>query len=296
MAKNIYRYGGLLLALLGNGVWADEAVSASSASQVAASLATVNGVAITAQDVQFATGPGRMAHGHDASAGSGSKATTLESVIQQEILAQQAVALGLDKDPTYREWVERLEVQLRAFQRKRLADLLLEREVANQSKVSDDEAKVWFDRHAEEVASEIQVLQMLRRDEATLVQALEDIKQGVPFAEVAARGLPELPPDAQKPWDLGYLRWEQIPPFWWEALASLKPGETSGIIRGPGQRYWIIQLLDRRERSGAGYEEMKSKIVERLQAERAQQLQKELPVALRAKAQVVYPTTPAVSQ
>jgi len=170
----------------------------------------------------------------------------LDSIILQELTYQEAMQTGLQNDPGYQEDLQKLENDLIDFKRKSLSRLYYRHEADEKTNVTDEESRAYADKHAYILQHEFNVLQIMLRDETMLKQALMDLQQGEDFADVAARPFPKIPETAHKPWKLGYLNWMQIPPPWWETIGRLKAGETSGIIKGHGNRFWMIKLLDTR--------------------------------------------------
>jgi hypothetical protein len=82
-------------------------------------LATVNGVPITEEDVK--RGSKRVVHGekvHPEATGN-----ILETLVRNELVYQQSLELGLEKNPEYRRKVNEAEAQLRTFKRQEMATL-----------------------------------------------------------------------------------------------------------------------------------------------------------------------------
>lgn len=248
-------------------------------------LVTVNGTPITELDLFYAL---RRSRGHRAKATPESREDVLESIILQELIYQKAVDLGLDTDPKYQEEMRRVEVQVNAFKRKKLADAFFRREIANKAEVSNAEAQEYFAANTARIRTEVNVWQILRRKESLVEQDLNDLKHGISFAEIAKKQYPKLPKTGRQPWDLGYLRWNQVPAAWQNVVYDLKKGETSDIIRGPNQRFWIIQLIDKREKPDLTYEDVKPAIMAILRDEKIQQLRDRTQRELRDKARIVY--------
>jgi len=91
------------------------------------------------------------------------------------------------------------------------------------------------------------------------------------------------------PWDLGYLRWEQIPEAWSDTIDELESGGTSGVIRGPNSRFWIIRLVDKRENPDIEYADVEVKIKEILKSRKVRQFRDDLNAELLQEARVKYP-------
>ncbi len=74
-------------------------------------------------------------------------------------------------------------------------------------------------------------------------QALAKLKDGADFAQVTA-GVSDAK-DALKGGDLGWRSGDSIPPLFLNELQSMKPGETSEVLRSPSG-FHILRLLEKR--------------------------------------------------
>jgi peptidyl-prolyl cis-trans isomerase C len=248
-------------------------------------VATVNGTAITEADIGYVARRGR---GHQQTEAPQDEKQILEDIIDQELIYQRALELGLDADPAYQRRLRSLEAQLNAYKRKWMAEQFHQREIVAQARTSDELARAYFEQHADQIRTEVNVWQILRRDETQIEQVRHELAQGTPFEVVAAEQFPALPPAARKPWDLGYLRWEQLPESWRDVVYDMKPGETSGVVRGLNDRFWIIKLVGERDNPDITYETVKPKLVEMLKQDEIQRLREQTHRALRDKADIVY--------
>ena len=248
-------------------------------------IATVNGKPITDMDLLLNS---RKAGGHQAAGTDADTKKVLEDIILQELASQRAINLGLDADPAYQEELRRMEAQVNAIKRKRLSEVFFQRELIQKTRVSDAEARQYFAEYTVRLRTEIKVWQILRRNENQIEQAKNDLAQGMPFEDVAAKQFPNLPPTVKKPWEMGYLRWNQVPKAWQNVVYDLQVGQTSDIIRGPNNRFWIIKLIDTRENTEVTFEQIKPMIIDVLKNEKARQLREEIIRELRDKARIVY--------
>ncbi len=250
-------------------------------------LVTINDRPIVEADVDLA-----LRGGHDNGAVARRRSGVLENIIQQELARQRAVELGLDADSRYQAELHRMETQLNAFRRRGLSELYFRHEAARHAEVSDAEAKEFFEENSARIRTEFHIRQILVRKEERIEQALMEIKQEASFEEVARKQFPNLPKTAGEPWDLGYLRWTQVPKAWRSVVYGLKDGEVSGVIRGPNHRFWIIQLIDKREDPQITFESVKPIIVRYLKNSKIEALQESTYRDLRASARIVYAKTP----
>ena len=246
-------------------------------------LATVNGAPIREADVRLAM----TRTGHNREMPPEQIGDVLEGVIRQELIYQKAIELGLDADPAYQAEMRRIEAQANAFKRRAMSDLF-RRDLARRAEITEEEARRYFTENAARLRTELHVWQILRRNEGSIEHILKEIRRGAPFEEVAKRQFPNLPETAGEPWDLGYLRWTQVPESWQNVVYGLKKGEVSGVIRGPNNRFWIIKLIEKRENPEIAFEDMRPSIMARLKNARIEELCEKVDQDLRASANIVY--------
>lgn len=249
-------------------------------------LATVNGVPITEHDLtqrarQAVTGGGPV---HEASEGA------LQGLVRDELIRQKAVQLGLDQEPAYRLRADELAAQLRAFERQELSSLF-RRYVQEHAAVTDAEARAYFDQNVALIRSRLHVLQIFYKGRyAEIERDSHDVLNGAAFEEVAWRRFDGMSRTAmpRPPWDLGELRWFQLPPSWRGVVDRLEPGQVSGIIKGEGDRYWVIKLAGRTADPAITFETEKERIVDALRQRKAMELYDGLLAELRSKATITY--------
>lgn len=135
---------------------------------------------------------------------------------------------------------------------------LREREVDSKLFISDSEIEAYLDTQAKQgfrgeqlrlahilIAVPEQAtadnLDALRRKAEEVLQKLQN---GAPFAQIAA-GYSDAR-DALQGGEIGWRPLNQLPPLFADALAPLKPGQVTGILRSPSG-FHILKLLDRRD-------------------------------------------------
>ncbi len=246
-------------------------------------VATVNGIPIRQADVRFVLNSG----GHSTEAPARHRKNVLEVIIQRELASQRAIDLGLHDNLRYQEKLRRMEARINAFKRKELSELFW-RELAGRAEVSEAEASRYFAEHEARIRAELHVWQILRRNEDSIRQALYDIEQGTPFEKVAGKQFRGFPKTDRAPWDLGYLRWKQVPAPWRDVVYDLKKSEVSRVIRGPKNRFWIIKLIDKRQNPDITFESINPTIIQVLKSAKIEELREKTHRDLRAKASIVY--------
>jgi peptidyl-prolyl cis-trans isomerase C len=263
------------------------APAASSAGRGDDVLATVNGVPIRASEVHYAIA--RKDRGKPGRADVARVKATLDELVEQEAMRQAAVAARLDEDADYQKRLRFMEAPLVQFQREELTDRYLKRELVEKSAVDEAEARNYFDAHATELKSEYHVAQILvPHDEAKIRDLKKKIVEGMSFEDAAATLFPaKLPEGTRRPWDLGVLRWSELPSQWREPLSAMKEGDVSDVIAGPKERFWIVKLVERKTQDAIRFEQVKADIAEILQGEKRNGLAQKIKDSVRKKASVV---------
>ena len=210
----------------------------------------------------------------------------VEGIIQDELIAERARELGLDRDPAYLVRVAEMQSELDALRRKTLKDLYFRHELAAQAVVSDAEVRTYYEANQKRLAREVDVQQIFVRGEASARAAKAELAQGKPFEEVAAERV-VASARAARPWRLNGLRGAQIPDSWRAPLETMKVGETSDVLRGPGDRAWIIRLTGERTAT-ASFDELRDSIRETLSQQRVEESRRMEDGRLRARARIEY--------
>jgi len=248
-------------------------------------LAMVNGVPITEYDMKQSLK--RVVHGDMGNP----EATQniLETIVRNELIYQQSMELGLDKNPEYRRKVYEAEAQLRAFQRQEMSALYREY-IKNKAAVTDTEAKEYFEKNLKRIQAKVHVWQIFYRGKETqITEDYKELKSGKSFEKVASKRFPNLPKGMKAPWDLGDLYWFQIPEPWQGIFDRLEPGQISDIIKGPNERFWVIKLIDKTVDPKITFDTEKGKIIEVLQKQKADALYDTMLSQMRAKSKIVFP-------
>jgi len=169
-----------------------------------------------------------------------------------------------------------------------LSDLFEAREIVAKAIVSEAEIDKYIKDNETRLHTNWHILQLLSRKEATIQEISEKLAAGMNFDEVAAEQFPDLPIEFKRPWDLGYLRWDQVPDAWLKPLEDLQAGQSSDIIKGENRRFWIIHLVDRKISDEFELEKSKGNITRILKQRKIQAMKKQAVSSLNAKAQIIY--------
>ncbi len=249
-------------------------------------LATVNDVPITEYDVKqnFKRGVG-----HAGVVGSDAAQNALQALVRSELIYQKSLELGLDKNQQYREKLNQAEAQLRAFKRQEMT-ILFQNYIRSNGEVTDAEAQAYFENNATRIKTKYHVWQIFYRgNHPQITKDHQDLKSGMPFEKVAARRFPNLPKDIKPPWDMGYLYWSQIPEPWRGVIDRLGIGKASDIITGPGDRFWVIKVVDKIVDPKITFATAKDNIVEVLKKKKSDELYEKMLGDMKTNAKIVFP-------
>lgn len=246
-------------------------------------LATVNGEPITEHDMRHRL----RASAHGEGMNPDSDQAVLETLVRDELVYQESLKLGLDRNPEYRRKLLEAEAWLRALQRQEMAALFREH-TRKSAEVTEVEARKYFEENSQRIQASFHVFQIsYKGDRARIAEAHEDLKRGVAFEKVAAKRFPGLPREMRAPWDLGYLHWSQVPPPWQGIVDRMEPGQVSDVIEGPGERFWIVKLVDRTVDPNITFEAEKERILAELRKRKAGELHDTMIEAMRTKSKIV---------
>lgn len=197
--------------------------------------------------------------------GSGGKEKFLNELIKKELLYQEALKKGLDKDPEYQRKVEE-------FKKLTLIGQLLEKEVESKTKVTDQDIKNYYEKHKSELApvTQIRVSHILVKSEEEAKNISESLRKGGDFAKVAREKSVDAA-TAKNGGDLGYMSKGQMLPEIEVAASRLKPGEVSEPIKTKSG-YEIIKVTDVKFGKPMEFERVKNVLFQRLSAEKQKEV------------------------
>jgi parvulin-like peptidyl-prolyl isomerase len=224
-------------------------------------LARVNGVPITEADLAFQL---RKAHG--VASDPENKRRDLEQVIKEELMYQQGLKLGIDKEPGYQLQVAQLESQLANTKRLEMTRRVFTSLVASKVNISDQDVKEYYTKNQDKITTDLHLGMLTFNSRDAAETALKKIKGGASFESVADETggrTPSGAPGAKKTWDMGYSTWDQIPIDFVDAVYQLKPGQVSDIVTMKQTGFYIFKLFEARKNPKADLNSMSAVIMNR---------------------------------
>lgn len=186
----------------------------------------------------------------------------LNEIINKELLYKEAVKKGLDKGQDHMKKVEE-------FKKLSLVSELFEKEIITKAKVSDQEAKDYYDKNRDDfiVATEIKASHILVKTEAEAQDVLSRLKKGEKF-DAVAKAVSIDKGSAKNGGDLGFFKKGQMVPEFERAAAALKTGETtSAPVKSPFG-YHIIKVTDKKTGEPIPYDKVRDLVSQKLSGEK----------------------------
>jgi peptidyl-prolyl cis-trans isomerase C len=246
---------GVLAMVLGTTAWANKEV------------ARVNGRVLTEKDMTAVLSG--MNDGMRASllSDKASRNQIIETLIDQELLAERAEKEGLDKTQEYKDALENFRKQ---FLSQRLLALRME------PKVTDSAAKKYFESNKMLFSTEVIVAQhILLENEAEAKDVLAKAKAAGADFQALAEKFSKDPSAKNNRGDLGAFTRDRMVPEFTNAAFSAKIGEIVGPVK-TSFGWHIIKVTDKKPGQVLGYEEVELKVKSTLRNIYAQQLVAEL--------------------
>jgi len=195
------------------------------------SIAKVNGSVLTLEELKE-----RLPSSYEGKLSWEEVKGWVERWVDSQMLYQEALRRGLDKDDGVRKRIEEATKGI-------LIAELLDREIKGGG---EDEAFSYYRTHPEEFTRQEDEV----RASEILVPSLKEAKKiigrlgkGEGFAELAAKY--SLAPSATKGGDIGYLTRDSLPPYLTKAIFSTPLGNISQPIKGD-DGYHILLVTDRK--------------------------------------------------
>lgn len=189
----------------------------------------------------------------------------LQELVKKELLYQEALKKGLDKDPEFSK-------KLEDYKKITLITQLLEKELEAKAKVTEQDAKNYYEKHKNELASvsQIKASHILVKTEDEAKKILEKLKKGGDFAAIAKQSSID-PGSAKNGGDLGYFSSGQMVPEFESAALKLNPGEISEPVKTKFG-YHIIKVTDKKMGKPLEYEKIKNALMQRITAEKQREV------------------------
>lgn len=201
-----------------------------------------------------------------------SKANLLKTIVHGSVVGAIAREHGFDKRPDVKE---QLEILTNSF----LAAEYIKKEIIGKIKVSEDDAKLYYEKHRDEFKTPemVRVRHILvRADKKASEEAkkkarekaedlLRKVRAGEDFAKLASESSEDAGTKSRGG-DLGFLRRGRMGPDFEKAAFSLKPGEVSDLVETQ-YGFHIIKSEEKKESLAEPYDKVRERAREKAFAE-----------------------------
>jgi peptidyl-prolyl cis-trans isomerase C len=166
--------------------------------------------------------------------------------------------------------------------------LLAEKYIASETRreaASPAEARAYYDTHRKQLEEPeaVHCLQIATRSPDEAKSALDQLRRGASFAEVAQKV--SVSPDAQKGGDLGWFAKGTMPKAFDDTCFSLGAGKMSGVVQSP-YGFHVFKLLARRPAKQKKFEDVRADAELKATADKRADAQRALLAQLREHAQI----------
>jgi peptidyl-prolyl cis-trans isomerase C len=187
-----------------------------------------------------------------------------EVLIRNEILSQEAIKKGLDKNPD-------VAIQTELNRQDVLVNAYIQDYVKN-NPIPEDQVKVEYDRAKAQAGDmEYKARHILVKDEAEAKQIIAQIKKGGNFEKIAAQKSSD-PGSKDKGGDLDWAPGGRYVPAFSDALKKLKKGQMTDTPVQTQFGWHVIRVDDERAMKFPSLDEVKPQILQGLQRQAVEKL------------------------
>ena len=179
------------------------------------------------------------------------KRKLLDELINRELIYQDALRAGMDKDPEVQQELEELKHNL--YTSMRIRRLLQENPVTEQAMREMYKAQV-----QEGAGKEYKARHILVKTEAEAKEIIKELRKGADFAQLAKEK--SIGPSGKQGGDLGWFSGSQMVKPFADAVAEMKPGEYSRVPVKTQFGWHVIKLEDTRDVQPPSFEQVKGQI------------------------------------
>ena len=203
----------------------------------------------------------------------------LDNLIVRELLYQEAVKTGLDKEKETAEILEEMKKRI-------LVEKLFKKELEANITISEEELKKYYDEHPEEAKAPVEVrashILLKTREEAESV--LAKLKAGSKFEDLAKSSSIDTGSKVRGG-DLGFFHSGAMVPEFEDAAFKLQKGEISGLVE-TRFGFHIIKLTDKRTGKEKSFDEAKVELEQNLLKKKKKEKFDNLVAGLKSKASI----------
>ncbi|MGD9520042.1 MAG: peptidyl-prolyl cis-trans isomerase, partial [Armatimonadota bacterium] len=180
--------------------------------------------------------------------------------VSSEEVTKRIASLAIEAGNTEKLIAQRGVAGLAALRTQIETEILLEKLVENASKVTEEEARVYYEAHLAEYSTptQIHLFEIVTQEAETAYQSRRRIASGEAFGTVAKET--SAAASAANGGDLGWVTLEQVePPALRPVVATLTVGEVSTPILANGT-FYIVMVSEKKAGDTKSYESVRDEI------------------------------------
>ncbi|MCW8828023.1 MAG: peptidylprolyl isomerase [Gammaproteobacteria bacterium] len=223
-------------------------------------VATVNGKNITEQDIN------RYMQNNSQS-GALDQESLMNELISRELVYQDAISKGLDKDKS-------VQAQLNELRTNVILGAALENAMKSDP-ISDKELKAIYDQQLENYnVQEFKARHILLKEKSDAEKVITELDMGADFSELASKR--STGPSAKQGGDLGWFAAQQMVPEFSQRVATMEKGSYTKEPLQTQFGWHVIKLEDTRSAEPPSFDSVKPKIRKMVEQQRVGNYIKEL--------------------
>lgn len=206
------------------------------------------------------------------------KGDVLDQMISEKLLIQDAKSKNLEND-------EKVAKQISDTINQILVQALIEKEVLNAAKVTDEEATEYYKDNQEEFTEKEQVhlFNILVETEEEANSVLEELNSGKDFSEVAKEK--STGPSADQGGDLGYIAKGSIIPEIEEVVFTLEIDSITEVIKSD-YGFHILKISEKKPEELKSFDDVRESIIQNLLPEKQKSAFDNLIEELKSKTEI----------
>jgi len=177
------------------------------------------------------------------------RAAALSAIIEIRLMAAEATAKGLDKDPEFQR-------QLAFLNQRAMHSQVISKEIAD--KITDADIRAAYDKQISETPpqNELRARHILVKTKEEAMAIIKDLDGGKKFEDIAKEKSTD-PGSGANGGDLGYFGQGQMVPEFEKAAFALEPGTYTKEPVQSQFGFHIIKLEDKRQKQPPAFDEVK---------------------------------------
>ncbi len=223
--------------------------------QVSASLATVNGKAITEDDLRGAIGALTQGQKDYVLRDVSARKRVLKNVIEQELLLQEGKKLQIENTKEYKNALEEFKKQL-------VVNQLVQKEVG--SRITESSVKKYYKANKSRYATDqVHAWHILVETEKEAYEILKTLKKGEDFKALAEK-VSKDPSAKTNRGDLGFFTRDRMVPEFTQPVFKAKKGSFVGPIKTLFG-YHIVKVIDKKHGKMLEFDEVEARVQAEMQ-------------------------------